>query len=65
MNILLNGEAKAVSAETVAALVEHLGLDTKKVALERNREIVPRAEYAVTTLMNGDEIEIVEFIGGG
>jgi thiamine biosynthesis protein ThiS len=49
----------------VAALVEGLGLDSRKVAIELNLEIVPRSAYAATRLADGDRIEIVHFIGGG
>ena len=49
----------------VAALVATLGLDPRKVAVERNLEIVPRSAYAATQLTDGDRIEIVHFIGGG
>ena len=42
-----------------------LALDTKKVAVERNEEIVPRSRYAETWLASGDSLEIVHFIGGG
>jgi thiamine biosynthesis protein ThiS len=66
MNITLNGEARDLnSAKTLAALVESLGLDARKVAIERNLEIVPRSEYERTALAEGDRIEIVHFIGGG
>ena len=50
---------------TVAALLDTLGLDTRKVAVERNEEIVPRSRYAETWLASGDALEIVHFIGGG
>lgn len=66
MNIILNGEERALdSAKTLAGLVESLGLDVRKVAVERNLEIVPRSAYGATNLTNGDRIEIVHFIGGG
>ena len=61
----MNGEAREVDAATVAALVERLGLDVRKVAVERNLEIVPRSLYLATPLGDGDRIEIVHFIGGG
>jgi thiamine biosynthesis protein ThiS len=51
--------------ESVAALVATLGLDQRKVAIERNLAIVPRSAYASTALADGDRIEIVHFIGGG
>ena len=61
----MNGEAREVDTPTVAALVETLGLDVRKVAVERNLEIVPRSLYLATLLGEGDRIEIVHFIGGG
>ena len=61
----MNGEAREMEAPTVAALVELLGLDVRKVAVERNLEIVPRSLYRATPLGDGDRIEIVHFIGGG
>lgn len=65
MNLVVNGEARTVEAATVAALVEQLGLDVRKVAVERNLQIVPRSLYLATALAEGDRIEIVHFIGGG
>ena len=65
MRIQLNGEAREVEAATVAALVEALALDARKVAVERNLEIVPRSLYLATALADGDRIEIVQFVGGG
>jgi len=61
----LNGEEKVVEADTVAALVTALGLDARKVAVERNLEIVPKSLYGQVGLADGDRIEIVHFIGGG
>ncbi len=61
----MNGEAREVGPSTVAALVESLGLDQRKVAVERNLAIVPRSQYLATPLADGDRIEIVHFIGGG
>ena len=65
MHITLNGEQRPLDAPTVAALLERLGLDRRKVAVERNTAIVPRSEYEGTALAPGDQIEIVHFIGGG
>lgn len=66
MNLILNGEARAFQGvANVAGLVAQLGLDARKVAVERNLEIVPRSAYAQTALSDGDRIEIVHFIGGG
>ena len=66
MRIQLNGEEQTFDGvETVAALVAALELDPRKVAVERNLEIVPRSTYADTPVTDGDRIEIVTFIGGG
>jgi sulfur carrier protein len=66
MKLMINGEARDLErASTVAALVDALGLDARKVAVERNLEIVPRSQYLATVLCDGDRIEIVHFIGGG
>ena len=66
MRLVLNGEPREFKrASTVAALVDTLGLDTRKVAVERNLTIVPRSLYLATGLSEGDRIEIVHFIGGG
>jgi sulfur carrier protein len=64
--ITVNGEARQVPAPaTVADLLRQIGLDIRKVAVERNLEIVPRSTYAETALAAGDRLEIVHFIGGG
>ena len=64
--LTLNGEPHQVPAgHTVAALLAGLGLDRRKVAVERNEEIVPRSDYGSTVLAAGDGLEIVHFIGGG
>lgn len=66
MEIRLNGEPKTLPyAMNVAGLVSELKLDGRKIAIERNREIVPKSAYAETPVTAGDEIEIVAFIGGG
>ena len=66
MQLIVNGETRSLEGVTdVAALVAALGLDGRKVAVERNLEIVPRSAYDRTALEDGDRIEIVHFIGGG
>ena len=63
---MVNGEERSFDAVGVVAdLVASLGLDQRKVAVERNLQIVPRSAYAATALSDGDRIEIVHFIGGG
>ena len=66
MRLMVNGEAReAPDGATIAALVVLLGLDRRKLAVERNLEIVPRSLYPATALADGDRIEIVAFVGGG
>lgn len=65
MRIEVNGDTKQTAARTILALVVELGLDPRKVAVERNLEIVPKSLHAETALADGDRIEIVQFVGGG
>ena len=65
MQVSINGEDRTVSATTVQQMMDELGFDTAKVAVERNREIVPRSAYGDTPVGEGDSFEIVHFIGGG
>ena len=66
VQIQVNGETRQVAAATtVADLIADLGLAAQHVAVERNREIVPRAAHGATLLAAGDTLEIVTFVGGG
>lgn len=66
MDITINGEKQHLDGPTsVTALLTHLELEPRKIAVERNREIVPKSLYDVTKLEAGDTIEIVQFVGGG
>jgi thiazole synthase len=66
LNVTLNGEARALNAGlTVKTMLETLGLDPAKIAVERNLEIVPRSAYGQIAVSEGDRFEIVHFIGGG
>ncbi|NQV83337.1 MAG: sulfur carrier protein ThiS [Rhodospirillales bacterium] len=66
MNLTINGEQRSFEAPiTVEALLGQIGLDSRKVAVERNLEIVPKSEYNGVALDDGDKLEIVHFIGGG
>ena len=66
VQLVINGEPRAgLNAPDIAALVAELGLDPRKVAVERNLEIVPRSLYAATGRAEGDRIELVQFVGGG
>jgi len=65
MTLTINGERRDITAETLSALVEHLGMKPDRVAVELNREIVPRDRWPHTRLSDGDQLEIVHFVGGG
>lgn len=64
--IHINGESRQVPADlTLAALVDWLKLPGDRVAVERNREIVPRDRWAETMIHEEDRLEVVHFVGGG
>jgi thiazole synthase len=66
MNVIINGEDRSIDGPvTVEQLLGNLGLDGRKVAVERNLEIVPKSQYADVAIDEGDKFEIVHFIGGG
>jgi sulfur carrier protein len=66
MQIILNGKPRALpEGASVAQLLESLGLAGEMVAVERNLEIVPRAERALALLKEGDQVEVLRFMGGG
>jgi sulfur carrier protein len=66
MEVIVNGSSREIpEGLTVKELVAHLGLTDGPVAVEINREIVPRAEHATRPVATGDAIEIVHFVGGG
>ena len=66
ISILLNGEPAEVPAGlTVATLLEHAGIDPSRVAVELNRQIVPRSSWGSTPVDEGAQVEIVQFVGGG
>lgn len=66
VQIVVNGETLEVPENlTVATLVEYLSLPNERTAIERNREVVRRADWPNTQLSEGDRIEIVHFVGGG
>ncbi len=66
LDLTVNGEPGTFPMRlTVAGLIAALQLDIRKVAVELNREIVPRSTYAQVSLNSGDTLEIVHFIGGG
>ena len=66
MEVIVNGNARDVpDGLSVKGLVAHLGLTDGPVAVEINRQIVPRADHATRQVAKGDTIEIVHFVGGG
>jgi len=66
LHISVNGEARECAADTrLGALLHTLGIAGKKIAVERNGEIVPRSQHADTVLAEGDRLEIVVAVGGG
>ena len=66
MTIILNGDPIDVAGPlTLSALLVQLGVDARRVAVERNLDVVKRASYDTTEIQEGDEIEIVNFVGGG
>jgi len=66
IDVTVNGSAMRLPAGTsLTDLLERLHVSTPRVAVERNREIVPKATYAETRLEAGDALEVVELVGGG
>ncbi|HEV2397268.1 MAG TPA: sulfur carrier protein ThiS [Candidatus Sulfotelmatobacter sp.] len=68
MKLRINGEDKTFESPqpfTLAALAEQLGMKADRVAIELNREIAPRDRWAEMALKEGDQLEIVHFVGGG
>ena len=66
MQIVINGDPRCLNAGlTVAGLVRELGFSEHRIAVEVNREIIMREQYGERTLADGDQVEIVHFVGGG
>jgi len=66
LELKINGEIRQFSAAlTVTGLIEQLGYAGKRIAVERNGEIVPKSQHATTALVAGDQLEIVVAVGGG
>jgi thiamine biosynthesis protein ThiS len=66
ITISVNGETRSAKAgASVTDLLRELGLDSGRVAIERNLEILPRPQWTQTLITNGDKYEIVQFVGGG
>lgn len=66
MHVIVNGESRALAnALTIEDFLRDLGVDSRKVAVELNLEIVPKSTFGTINVRDGDRIEIVHFIGGG
>ena len=66
VKVTINGESRVLPAAlTVEGLLKELGIDGRKVAVERNLEIVPKSAFTAIRIADGDRFEIVHFIGGG
>ncbi len=66
IRVRVNGEVRTLPPEArVADLLAELGIATPRVAVEYNREILPKARYDETVLKDGDDLEVVQFVGGG
>ena len=66
MRLTVNGEMReAPDSATLADLLASLGIDGRRVAIERNREIAPKSLWSQIVLAEGDQLEIVQFVGGG
>ncbi len=65
MKITINGQEQTSDSTTLAQLIDHLGMKQDRVAIELNRNIVPRTQWQETNLSEGDKLEIVHFVGGG
>ena len=63
--VRVNGEALDIAGQTVAGYLAGTDYDPERIAVERNGEIIPRARYAEATLADGDQVEVVCFVGGG
>ena len=65
MTLTINGDSRTTAAQTLSDLVAELGMKPDRVAIELNRDIVSRERWAETRLKDGDQLEIVHFVGGG
>ena len=63
--VKINGEQRDVAGRTLTEVLTEADYDLQRIAVERNGEIVPRAQYGETVLAEGDSLEVVSFMGGG
>ena len=67
MKLIINGDAMEIpeSVKTVSELLEHFQLDQKVVIVEKNKEILQKEQHVVVSVQDGDQLELVHFVGGG
>jgi len=66
MRLIINGDEKPFADNlSLSGLIDQLGMKSDRVAVELNREIVPRSQWEATLLHDGDRLEVVHFVGGG
>jgi len=63
--VKINGESYAADGKTIAEYLATTSYDRKRIAIERNGDIVPKTQYGETILQDGDSVEVVSFVGGG
>ncbi|MGN1085296.1 MAG: sulfur carrier protein ThiS [Lachnospiraceae bacterium] len=63
--VKMNGTSLDIAGKTLAEYLETTDYDCKRIAVERNGDIVPKAQYRETVLQDGDTVEVVSFVGGG
>ena len=63
--VKINGESLDIAGRTMTQYLETTSYDIRRIAVECNGEIVPKAEYGTTVLQDGDSVEVVSFVGGG
>ena len=65
MMVKINGESLDMAGKTLEEYLQTTSYDPKRIAVERNGDIVPRSQYSETVLIDGDSVEVVSFVGGG
>lgn len=63
--VTINGKSINAAGKTITEYLSSTDYDTKRIAVERNGAIVPKAQYDETVLQDGDSVEVVSFVGGG
>ena len=63
--VTVNGNALPIDGQTLSQFLDSTDFDPRRIAVERNGDIVPKARYAETVLQDGDTVEVVSFVGGG